>query len=305
MSNATSKTAPTLMSSVAAAHDRNKSVANSFLIVLVGIMLGIGALAVLPPVFSDHIASVWTYSKSQMGLIALLCLTLGVLVVLAHQRKTLIELNRLYEAALADELEKAQRRSGRVLALLNVSRGMVVQNDLQAVFEGITQTCIDGIGCDTASIMLYDPEDDSLEVRAASGQNIPQGMIGSRQKVGKGIAGMVARRREPVLLKKSAVPPGVEARNPSIAASMVVPIILRDELVGVLNVSTKNNDANWDDDDMHALQVFAENVGIAIHHTQQAEWMRATIRKLQEQKDRAGNPGVIPAAKPAETPETS
>jgi hypothetical protein len=41
--------------------------------------------------------------------------------------------------------------------------------------------------------------------------------------------------------------------------------------------------------------VFAENVGAAIRHTEQTEWMRATIRKLQSQKDRGNISGVFPA----------
>jgi GAF domain-containing protein len=76
---------------------------------------------------------------------------------------------------------------------------------------------------------------------------------------------------------------------------MVVPVILRGELVGVINVSTRSPDINFDDDDLRALQVFAENVGAAIRHTEQTEWMRATIRKLQSQKDRSNITGTYPA----------
>jgi GAF domain-containing protein len=68
-------------------------------------------------------------------------------------------------------------------------------------------------------------------------------------------------------------------------AAMVVPVILRDELVGVINVSSRNGQVEFDHDDVRALQAFAENVGAAIRHAEQAEWMRATIRKLQGQKE--------------------
>jgi signal transduction protein with GAF and PtsI domain len=63
---------------------------------------------------------------------------------------------------------------------------------------------------------------------------------------------------------------------------MVVPIILRDELVGVLNVSTRSRKTIYDENDLKTLQVFAENVGACIRHTEQASWMRQTIRNLQE-----------------------
>jgi GAF domain-containing protein len=80
---------------------------------------------------------------------------------------------------------------------------------------------------------------------------------------------------------------------------MVVPVILRDELVGVINVSSRSRGVEFDQDDIRALQAFAENVGAAIRHTEQADWMRATIRKLQGQRERTGG-----APHPAGTPET-
>ncbi len=63
---------------------------------------------------------------------------------------------------------------------------------------------------------------------------------------------------------------------------MVVPIVLRDELVGVLNVSSQSEEVDYDEEDVRALEVFAENVGTCIRHTQQADWMRQTIHKLQK-----------------------
>jgi GAF domain-containing protein len=53
----------------------------------------------------------------------------------------------------------------------------------------------------------------------------------------------------------------------------------------VINVSARAPHIDFDHDDVRALQAFAENVGAAIRHAEQAEWMRATIRKLQGQKD--------------------
>jgi GAF domain-containing protein len=90
--------------------------------------------------------------------------------------------------------------------------------------------------------------------------------------------------------------PGLEYRKHDLSGAMVVPVILRDELVGVINVSSRSQSVEFDADDMRALQAFAENVGAAIRHAEQADWMRATIRKLQGQKDRTGTHPVNPAA---------
>ena len=96
----------------------------------------------------------------------------------------------------------------------------------------------------------------------------------------------MAQKREPLLLSPSSTPiAGIELRKKEMNAAMVVPVILRDELVGVINVSSRHGQVEFDHDDVRALQAFAENVGAAIRHAEQAEWMRATIRKLQGQRD--------------------
>jgi transcriptional regulator with GAF, ATPase, and Fis domain len=277
---------------------------NWFLIVLVSIMTFVSISVVLPPLVSERLASIWTFSKPQMVSIALLCLTLIVLGGLSHQRWSLKQLRRHYESVQATERERAARSSARVHALLNVSRMLVAQSDSRAVFEGVTKTCVDVLECDQASLMLYDAEADMLEVRAVSGKNVREGVLGARQKVGKGIAGLVARTREPMLLRRDDRPegfPNLELKNPDISTSMVVPVIVRDELVGVISMSTRNPEISWDEDDMKSFQVFAENVGAAIRHTEQADWMRATIRKLQAQKDRATGSGVYSVNPAAES----
>lgn len=270
---------------------------NWFLIGTVVLLTLVSLVSVLPPVFSDRFAQIWLFSKPQMLVIAGLTLTLILLVGLAHQRRYLAVLRRQFEAIQRTERERMQRQAARTYALLNMSRVMVEQNDLQTVFDSITKICVDAFACDRASLMLFDRESTSLVVRAVSGKNVPEGILGTRQPLGKGVAGFVAQRREPLILRadqKTSIP-GLELKNRELITAMIVPVILREELVGVVNVSTRSPEINFEDDDLRALQVFAENVGAAIRHTEQAEWMRATIRKLQSQKDRSNITGVYPA----------
>jgi putative methionine-R-sulfoxide reductase with GAF domain len=270
----------------------------NWFLIAAGLLLTLVSLAtVLPPIFSDEIAQFWLFSKPQMLVIMGLTLTLVVLVGLAHQRRYLVALRRQFEAVQRAERERVQRQTARTYALLNMSKVMVEQNDLQSVFESITSICVDAFACDQASLMIFDRESNSLVVRAASGNMVPEGMVGTRQPVGKGVAGFVAQRREPLVLRadQRTNVPGLELKNRELTAAMVVPVNLRGELVGVVSVSTRTPEANFDDDDVRALQVFAENVGAAIRHTEQAEWMRATIRKLQSQKDKSNITGVYPA----------
>jgi putative methionine-R-sulfoxide reductase with GAF domain len=271
--------------------------ANWFLIATVVLLTFVSLASVLPPVISDRMAQTWLFSKPQMLVIAGLTLTLILLAGLAHQRRYLVALRRQFEGIQRAERDRVARQAARTYALLNVSKVLVEQNDLQTVFDSITKICVEAFSSDQASLMLFDRENVALVVRAASGKSIPDGMIGTQQALGKGVSGFVAQRREPLILRadqRTSIP-GLELRNRELTAAMVVPVILRGELVGVINVSTRSPDINFDDDDLRALQVFAENVGAAIRHTEQTEWMRATIRKLQSQKDRSNITGTYPA----------
>jgi transcriptional regulator with GAF, ATPase, and Fis domain len=267
------------------------------LIATVALLTLVSIASVLPPMLSDRVAGTWLFSKPQMLVIAGLTLALLLLAGLAHQRRYLTVLRRQFESIQRAERDRMQRQAARTYALLNVSKVMVEQNDLQTVFDSITRLCVDAFACDKASLMLYDRESNSLVVRAVCGQSIPEGMLGTRQPLGKGIAGFVGQRREPLMLRANQRTniPGLELKSRDIISAMIVPVILRDELVGVINVSAQSPDTNFEDEDLRALQVFAENVGAAIRHTEQAEWMRATIRKLQSQKDKSNISGVYPA----------
>jgi signal transduction protein with GAF and PtsI domain len=110
-------------------------------------------------------------------------------------------------------------------------------------------------------------------------------MLGVRVKLGEGIAGWAAKTGQSLRIGsdfKPAEHPELALKNIALTSALVVPIMLRDELIGVLNVSTRSRKMSYDDDDLKALQVFAENVGSCVRHAEQASWMRQTIRNLQD-----------------------
>ncbi len=274
---------------------------NWFVLVMVCAMGATGLFFSLPSL-SAQFDPLDLLTNAQMAFLVISASSVIVVGGLVLQRRDLMRLWALYEAAQREIAERAEKARARDYALLNVSKMMVAQNDVNAVFTCVTDTCVGVFACHQASLMIFDKDSNSLEVRAASGKMVPEGIIGTRQKLGVGIAGWVGMRREPLLILPGGKPadyPGIEFKQKDLTAAMVVPIIMRDELVGVINVSSRSKQTVFDNEDMRALQVFAENVGVAVRHTEQAAWMRATIQHLQDQKDRAGVSTVIPAAQSA------
>jgi transcriptional regulator with GAF, ATPase, and Fis domain len=179
--------------------------------------------------------------------------------------------------------QRAERHTSRLTALLSVGRIMGVETSLQAVFDAVVSICRDAFACDNVTLMLLDRQANELEIRAASGETSEHKSIGTRVQVGQGVAGAVALKGQPVVLgsdgPRGSDYPGWEPHQRKPSAAMIVPITVRDELVGVLNVTSYTPEAAFDDQDLQSLRVFAENVGTCIRHAEQAEWMRQLIQR--------------------------
>jgi transcriptional regulator with GAF, ATPase, and Fis domain len=247
-------------------------------------------LAILPPL-GARFTGVWPWANTHYVLFGGLALSVVLLVVyLTMQQRKFTEIQGEVEQLEKDSVAREHRSKERLKALLNLSRMMGSVTDLENLFKYITDACVDLFGSQQVSLMLLNQETDLLEVRAATGHEKEDEVRVVTMKVGEGISGWVAKTRQPLLLG-----PGVDlSRYPGLniaaldmTAAMIVPVLLRDEFVGVLNVRSRVPGIRYNLEDLQALQVFAENVGIVIRHSEHVEWMRKTIEHF-----RAGRSGT-------------
>ncbi len=243
------------------------------------------AIALLLP---DRFTSPWPWVRTEYALVgACVLLVITLVTYLSFEQRHLDRLNAQF-LRLEGEVQANARR--RLYALLSVSRIMGHHSDLQSIFESITAACKETFQCDQASLMQFDSARKRLVVRAARGHADPSKVIGTEKWIGEGIAGWVAQHQTPLILGRAGEPnahPELKLASKTLSAAIVVPIILRDELVGVISISSRSPDVRYEDDDLHALKVFAENAGACIRHAEQAEWMRKTITGLREQLEQA------------------
>jgi GAF domain-containing protein len=109
----------------------------------------------------------------------------------------------------------------------------------------------------------------------------------------------VAKNKTSLILGRAGEPtehPDLPLLSETLSAAIVVPILLREELVGVINVGSRAPGIEYNVDDLQALTVFAENAGACIRHAEQAEWMRNTIEKLREQSRSGATSDAPPPA---------
>jgi GAF domain-containing protein len=177
---------------------------------------------------------------------------------------------RVLTAALTNRLHE-------VTLLLEAGKAMNAELELPAVIETILRSATDLLDANGGSVMLR--EDDDLVAVSVRGRDEARG---TRLKLGDGVAGHVALRREPLLIDGHVDPcefPGLADRDPYVESAMSVPLIHHDEVLGVLNVNAARGSA-FTQFDLRALAVFAEQAASAIMNARLFEAERAHVVEL-------------------------
>jgi transcriptional regulator with GAF, ATPase, and Fis domain len=243
---------------------------------------------------NERFVNIWPWANTHIVLLAGLVIAMALLIIqLTLQQSKVSAVHQKVQKLKEDSSVRDKQNSTRLRALLNISRIMGAVTDPENVFSRITNTCLEIFSCQQASLMLLNDDKTELRVRAATGHLAEQKVNGATQKIGHGIAGWVAKTQQPLILGPNVDMsryPGLQLKSHSVTAAIIVPIMLRGELYGVLNISSRTPGVVYTEEDMQALQVFAENAGTVIRHSEQAEWMRKMIEKHRMEKASTATP---------------
>lgn len=203
---------------------------------------------------------------------------------------------RVLSAALANRLKE-------ISALSEVGKAINTTLDLKDVLQMILSSSLELLGGTEGSIMLLNDEHTHLEVVSYKGPAME--VVSGRTEIGKGIAGTVAARREAMLIHDDGVDEDLP-RHPDrgIRSSMCVPLIRRDDLLGVLNLNETQGKRRFTEHDLDALGLFAEHAAIAIGNASLFERERETVARLEE-LDRLKSDFVATVSHELKTPLTA
>jgi len=171
---------------------------------------------------------------------------------------------RLSRIVKEGEQLKATALSGRLMSLAN---SLLMVDKKEELYEAILDIACDLIEADQGSIMLIDKNCENMHIVFTRGmtltvaQSIPI-------KVGKGIAGTVARTGEPLLINDVEKVLRVANRPRFKSKSLIcIPLKLKKKLIGVLNLSDKKNLAPFTEADLQILTSFANLATLMIERT--------------------------------------
>ncbi len=166
---------------------------------------------------------------------------------------------------------EANARARQLTVLNDISRQMVaVEGDVERLLDLITSSSVEILNAEAGSLLLM-AEDGSRDLifRVAIGGG-GEDLVGQRIKAGHGLAGRCADTGEPVIVNETASDPRWEGeaapekfRTSSILA---VPLIAKDEVIGVLEVVNKRDGTMFVNEDAELLTTFAGQAAIAIEN---------------------------------------
>lgn len=153
---------------------------------------------------------------------------------------------------------------------------------MEAMLDSVLKGAVEVMEATSGSIMLIDPpRSDTLAIKAARGLR-KDVVKKAKCKVGEGIAGMVADRREGMLLLDDLMDPRLRTKR-KVTDALSVPIIAEGELLGVLNLNTKKDQA-FGELDLFLLNTLTKQIASAIRRGNRIEEMRLRLKELEQEE---------------------
>ena len=199
-------------------------------------------------------------------------------------RDTNTPLSQTSHAGRIDDLERRlQEKSAEAEALKRIGQAIGLMLDMPRMLQMVAEIVQQVTATDVCLIYFLNESKTELVLRAAS--STAHGVVGKvRMKVGEGLTGWVAETRERVALDRDAfrdsrfklVP---ELKQDGFNSLLSVPLIGREDLIGVINVRT-DKAHEYTDAKIELLESIAGQVAEAIENSAQFQLMQRRASQL-------------------------
>src|SRR5512142_285237 len=179
-------------------------------------------------------------------------------------------------AITRSRLKKENIRLKALIPLFEISKLLVTEIDLAHLFKIITEVLVQEFAVDRVSLMLMDDSSGTLLIRASHGLSSDIARK-ARRGLGEGVAGLVLKYRKPLIISEGKHPDqevmnAINLENMP-ASSMSVPLIGKNKLFGVLNVSKFSGPA-FTTSDLQVVLILSSQVVTAMENASLYEDLR-------------------------------
>ncbi|HZY42151.1 MAG TPA: GAF domain-containing protein, partial [Anaerolineae bacterium] len=195
-----------------------------------------------------------------------------LLTALASQLAMIIVNARLYD--------ETQQRLAEVSTLYSFAEKLSSSLDLPELLDLIVTTLRRVLNCRGVSISLLMPDTQALEIRAAAGLQ-DKWRQSARLKVGEGISGKVAATATPLYVPDARSLPDFIFFDPVVRSLLVVPLTVKDRVIGTLAID-QAVPAAFEKDDERLLVIAAAQAAVAIENAQLYAALKERADKLEK-----------------------
>ena len=150
--------------------------------------------------------------------------------------------------------------------LQGVTETALASRTLQDLFDNLLTKICEAVISDIAVVLMLDAKANDLYIAAAKGPNL-ESLLHLRVRVGESLAGRVAAERRLIIVRHATKDMSIRPALRAIGVETVlgVPLVARDQLIGVLEVGSFS-DREFTTDDTAFIQHVGHQVAIAIEN---------------------------------------
>jgi hypothetical protein len=186
------------------------------------------------------------------------------------------------EIAHVELHRRSEQLRERTRTLYLIDRVLTLDNtadDPLQLAEGLLALVGDDMHSQRCSLLLRAPEEGILYIAAAKGI-APNITVGARVKIGQGVSGKVAATREPILVQDVAEAKGhplLRDEYFTTGSFISFPLVYRDELVGVVNLTNRTTQGVFVEEDVERVRLLSLVIALVASHARLAERLVGTL----------------------------
>jgi two-component system NtrC family sensor kinase len=160
------------------------------------------------------------------------------------------------------------------LPILEISKALMARTDLVSLTQLALETVLHELGAERVSLMLLDEEHQELSTFAVL-PSLNSATNGTSVRVGQGLAGLAAQRKEAILVPGD---PGdtlaldlsyahrTDLAQNGVGSAICVPLLLQDQVLGVLNAVRPPGGAPFYRDDVDLMSILCGQIAVALEN---------------------------------------
>ena len=162
--------------------------------------------------------------------------------------------------------------------LYNISQAVNFIDDLKRLISVILDKAIDTVNAEKGSLMLYDSQDNTLQVKVVYGlkdkkheEDINNGIVEcQKMKPDSGIAGKVFTEKKSIITNLGGNDPRFSqlSSDNNVSSLICVPLIAKGECIGIINITNKKNGKLFNKKDLEFVEALANQAAIAVDNAQ-------------------------------------